>query len=93
MKKLLFISAVLGTLVYGQKNNQSSQLSILMESADPGTISFYKKISCESTGSISEKLSVTKLLTVNVPIESLSICRPCVLIACRWVPLATKVTS
>ena len=33
-------------------SNQSSQLSISIESTDPGTISFYKKISCESTGSV-----------------------------------------
>ena len=33
-------------------NNQLSQLSVSMEIDEPGTISFYKKISCESTGSI-----------------------------------------
>ena len=37
MKKLLFISAVLGTLVYGQKNNQSSQLSSKVVETDLGT--------------------------------------------------------
>ena len=42
---------------------------------------------------MSEKRSVAKLLTVKVPIESLSTCSPSALIACRWAPLATNVTS
>ena len=34
-------------------SNQFTQLSVSMEINEPGSISFYKKISCESTGSIS----------------------------------------
>ena len=44
MKKLLFISAVLGTLVYGQKNNQSSQSSSKVFQTDLGTNSISETV-------------------------------------------------
>ena len=43
MKKLLIISAMLGTLVFGQKNNQSSQLASKAIQNGLGTNSFQKQ--------------------------------------------------